>query len=219
MGIVFGVTGTKGPLYLVLQNNPLYEIRQYEAYVTATVTMDEGNGFTVLADYIGVFGNPANEVSKQIDMTHPVIIENQKIDMTSPVVIEKNVMKFVLPVRYSKIEDVPKPTNSKVTLKEVPAQYIASIQFSGWYSEALGKTNLEKLKKALQHDGYLPPSSSNESSKEMDIDWCVAQYHPPFTLPFLRLNEVWIKLDPSYSPALKTLLTKRHENCNKHPDL
>jgi hypothetical protein len=26
------------------------------------------------------------------------------------------------------------------------------------------------------------------------VKWQVAQFHPPFTLPFLRRNEIWIDL-------------------------
>lgn len=37
------------------------------------------------------------------------------------------------------------------------------------------------------------------------LSWLVAQYHPPWTLPFLRRNEVWIELDPQI-PAVVTLL-------------
>lgn len=198
MGIVFGVTGTKGPVYEVLVRTSSYEIRYYQqSFLTAEIPMKSDNeGFTALAKYIGVFGKPENDISKPLDMTHPVIKEE-----STETSVE--VMKFVLPEEYQHITDAPKPANAKISIKENPPQYIASIGFSGWYNPALGVNFFNKLSSVLKNDGYI----SFENPKE--IAWSVAQYHPPFTIPFLRLNEVWIKLSPEKSEKLKELIEKK----------
>lgn len=62
MGIVFGVTGTKGPVYDVLCKTNCYEIRHYaqnHPFLTAEVGTSPGGsgneGFRVLAKYIGQY--------------------------------------------------------------------------------------------------------------------------------------------------------------------
>ena len=231
MGIVFGKTGTKGPDYNVLYKASTgYELRSYPGYLTAEVLMNDANGnngFGILAKYIGVFGKPENIASQSMDMTHPVIMDSsdsgQKISMTSPVINNKNIMKFVLPAHYTKVSQAPVPTDQRVTIKETPGHYVAVLGFSGWYTPEKGLAQFKKLVKLLKQDNYLKskPVTTTQPSTTMTtattstdeltdedykLDWQVAQYHPPFTLPFCRLNEIWIKLTPKSSPALQTLL-------------
>jgi hypothetical protein len=205
MGIVFGVTGTKGPVYEVLAKTSSYEIRNYnQGFLTAEIPMTSDNeGFSALAKYIGVFGKPENTISQPMAMTHPVIKE-ENTDTSN------EVMKFVLPGEYVHIADAPKPTNAKISIHENPPQYLAVIGFSGWYNPSLGVTYLDKLSSSLKHDGYV-----NFDTNPKDLSWSVAQYHPPFTIPFLRLNEVWIKLTPEKSKKLKELLDNAKANANK----
>ena len=217
MGIVFGITGTKGPAYNVLLKSATYEIRAYEGYLTAETHTNGDNGFNTLANYIGVFGTPENNVSQPLSMTHPVFMETtKKIDMTSPVLTQASVMKFVLPAEYKTIDQAPKPTDVRVVIKQHNPQFVAVIGFSGWYSEHSGLTHLMKLARTLKTDGYI---NIQDEANASELPWSVAQYHPPFTLPFLRLNEVWIQLDPSVSEPLRKLLEKQQNELNKHPDL
>ena len=87
MGIVFGFTGTKEPVFRALQSLP-YEIRYYEPFLVAEVISCGGDNssFSVLAKYIGVFGDPANESKQPMDMTSPVLVEHSKLAMTAPVI-------------------------------------------------------------------------------------------------------------------------------------
>ena len=53
-------------------------MRYYEPYLVAEVKMQPGDGkdnvsFGVLANYIGVFGTPANEGKRAMAMTAPVL--------------------------------------------------------------------------------------------------------------------------------------------------
>ena len=198
MGIVFGMTGTKEPSYSLLTKAASgYEVRQYQKYFIAEVPHSKnGNGddFRVLAKYIGVFGTPENVSKKPMAMTAPVLMDpssssngGQKMAMTSPVLQTDKTMSFVLPFEFQHLEEVPKPSNSQVQIKEAVERTVAVDCFSGWYSDDVGQERFTTLCEKLKKDGILD---------ENDIpNWSVAQYHPPFTLPFLRRNEIWIDVN------------------------
>lgn len=202
MGIVFGVTGTKEPVFNVMATTSAgYKIRQYSPYFVASVpqegNMAEGNSFRTLARYIGVFGQPENDGGRSLAMTAPVLMDagptssakkGTKLSMTSPVLTDDKVMSFVLPFEFTTIAQVPRPTDSRVSIKEVPGRVVAVDCFSGWYSDSIGQQQLAKLCDHLRSEGLL--------CSDENVVWTVAQYHPPFTIPFLRRNELWVELDP-----------------------
>jgi hypothetical protein len=105
--------------------------------------------------------------------------------MTAPVLseeVEKGwYISFNMPKQYTK-ETLPIPNNSEVKIIEMPAEKYAVITFSGLvrekkYSEMLNLLNEEMKKRNLD-----PKSPA-----------ILARYNPPWTLPFLRRNELMIK--------------------------
>ena len=196
MGIVFGITGTQEPPFSMLSNPPNYQVRMYDPYLIAEVPQlpgQEGNSFTILAKYIGVFGKPENVAKESIAMTSPVItVAPMKLAMTSPVVNEKDTMAFVLPFSYTKLDQLPVPTDKRISLRVMPRRILAVKAFSGWYSAIEGEKQLLKLKAWLESDKIIEEGSIKDVNSPK---WSVAQYHPPFTLPFLRRNEIWVELD------------------------
>ena len=168
--------------YTVLEKDNKIEVRRYESYITASVTFDseeefEQQAFKTLADYI--FGN-------NISMTSPVLTKGEKIGMTSPVlsgeVNSRWTMSFSMPKRYT-LETLPTPNNDKIRIEEVQGNTIVAIKFSGFMSDYNFNRNEAKLKIWLDDNGY-------------DYQDAVikAGYNPPWTLPFLRRNEVLIPL-------------------------
>jgi hypothetical protein len=127
MGTVFGSEGISEPAYSILQSTP-FEIRNYSSYLIAEVAMQGGGEFNILAKYIGVFGEPANEGSQAMAMTAPVL-EGVSMAMTAPVLQsgtksgEK--MAFVLPFEYTDLAQAPRPTDNRVTLRDVPEKVVA----------------------------------------------------------------------------------------------
>jgi len=177
------------PKYSVIEKTEPFELRQYAPMILAEVKVDgdlddaSSQGFRLIAAYI--FGQ--NQVSEKIAMTTPVAIEEQavksaKIAMTTPVNIESNgsqwTVSFVMPSEYT-LETLPKPLNSKVQLRQIPAVKRAVIQFSGFYNpqKVADKTlELEQWMKTKNLQGVGVPK--------------FARYNPPWTLPFMRRNEI-----------------------------
>eukprot|EP01036_Dinobryon_divergens_P030553 gene30553-39815_t len=83
MGIVFGITGAPEPSYQLLKlpqkaiakiDLISFEIRRYQPFVVAEVPLSDGEdnvGFSALARYIGVFGQPENVQKSTLAMTAP----------------------------------------------------------------------------------------------------------------------------------------------------
>jgi hypothetical protein len=179
------------PKYSVIEKAEPFELRLYAPMIVAEVKvsgdLDEASsqGFRLIAGYI--FGQ--NQVTEKIAMTSPVAIEEQstkstKIAMTAPVSIEPNaeqwVVSFVMPSAYT-LNSLPKPLNPRVQLREIPAVKRAVIQFSGFNSaqKVADKTlDLEQWMKAQNLQATGTPK--------------FARYNPPWSLPFMRRNEVMI---------------------------
>lgn len=87
-------------------------------------------------------------------------------------------MQFVLPSKYT-IENVPKPTDSRVSVKEFPEQYFGAVTFSGFTDHKIVEEKSEKLKKEIEANGW-----------KVAGDFVLARYNPPWTIPFLRRNEI-----------------------------
>lgn len=124
-------------------------------------------------------------------MTAPVTVEDQsvksaKIAMTAPVGIESKAGKwtvsFVMPTEYT-MESIPKPMSPQVQLRQIPAVKKAVISFSGFYnSQKVAEKTLE-LEQWMKSRNLQSIGSPN-----------FARYNPPWTLPFMRRNEVMITL-------------------------
>ena len=211
MGIVFGMTGVEEPKFTLLPSSlgAAGELRMYPQYVVAEILkpIDDNQGFNVLAKYIGVFGDPANEGKKALAMTAPVTLTPApatKLAMTAPVLTTPSsttgyeYMGFVLPFDITRAEDAPRPIDKRVTLRTVPPRLVACRSFSGWYSSETARSHFTTLNEALVKEGLNDDASAN-------LPFEVSQYHPPFTLPFFRRNEVWLELRQSL-PAVKKIL-------------
>jgi hypothetical protein len=176
--------------YSVLAVKDGYEIRQYEPCILAeTPLRDESgsSGFNELFRYI----SGCNMKKSKLAMTAPVLESEppagQKLAMTAPVLESVGggggVMAFVMPPGM-KLEDLPKPASSKVTLRVVPGFKAAAIRFSGWGSVATVKEKAKQLAAALERDGLRAAAAP-----------VTAFYNPPWTPPFMRRNEVIIEIE------------------------
>ena len=194
--LIFGVlagpvmSDVEKPDYKVIQSEQNIEIRQYEPMIIAEVEVDGkredaiGDGFRLLADYI--FGN--NTVQQVISMTAPVQQkENQKIAMTAPVQQQSTGkswrMSFVMPSKYS-MDSLPVPNNNRVRLKEILTKKFVVIEFSGTNSNENVTEHENQLMNYIEANQIKINGSPN-----------YAFYNPPWSLPFLRRNEVMIEIN------------------------
>ena len=191
VGVLAGpvMSDVEKPDYKVIQSEQNIEIRQYEPMIIAEVEVDGkredaiGDGFRLLADYI--FGN--NTVQQVISMTAPVQQkENQNIAMTAPVQQQSTGkswrMSFVMPSKYS-MDSLPVPNNNRVRLKEILTKKFVVIEFSGTNSNE----NVTKHENQLMN--YIEANQINIIGSPK-----YAFYNAPWTLPFLRRNEVMIEI-------------------------
>jgi SOUL heme-binding protein len=188
---VFGIPSVEEAGYEVLKEHDVIQIRQYKPFLTAQTKVDAGydeassKAFQRLFDYIS--GN--NKAQQKIAMTAPVIQEKQaeEIAMTAPVFQEKSgktwFMSFVLPADYT-LATAPVPLDSTIVLKEVPSKKVAVLTYSGFLSEQVIDEKTDELKGWLVANNYKAISSPRS-----------AGFDPPWTLPFLRRNEVHIDIE------------------------
>tara|TARA_Y100001954_G_scaffold234650_1_gene290606 strand:- start:2217 stop:2861 length:645 start_codon:yes stop_codon:yes gene_type:complete len=149
------------------------EIRRYAPRVMAVTTMqgNDDDGFRVLAGYI--FGG--NETEQKIAMTAPV----------QQSMAGKAEMAFMMPAEYA-LEDLPTPDDERVAFEEAPAYTAAVIQFSGWASADKADEHWQRLRQ------FLIAEQINITGEPT-----LNQYNPPWTLPFLRRNEIIVPVAPS----------------------
>jgi len=188
---MFGIRTADQPSYQLLNEVGNIQIRHYpalliaETEITADYKTASNQGFQRLAGYI--FGN--NQKQQTLAMTAPVIQEPQAetLAMTAPVIQLKSedswLMAFVLPTSYS-ISTAPIPNDKAITIKELPAKKVAVISYTGSLCESGIEKNADILINWLnqQHIKTLSLARS-------------AAYDPPWTLPFLRHNEVHIDIE------------------------
>jgi hypothetical protein len=197
------MSNVEKPQYQLISEQGNIQIREYNPSIVAEVQVQGereeaiSQGFRLLADYI--FGN--NKVEQDIAMTAPVTQQSgQKIAMTAPVTqrssqkIEMTApvkqqgldgtwkVNFTMPSKYS-MNTLPKPNNEKVTLHQVSSKKYIVIKFSGMGSNK----NLASHEKELQE--YISKNKIQTLSEPI-----YAFYNPPWTLAFLRHNEIMIEI-------------------------
>ncbi|MCY4322027.1 MAG: heme-binding protein [Bdellovibrionaceae bacterium] len=171
---------TPEPEYIVILNeeidNNIFEIRDYKQLTIAETIVENtdfdkmsGIAFKRLGGYI--FGD--NQKEEEIQMTAPVLLDRKP---------ETWKMIFVLPKKYS-IENAPAPKNQNVVIKTMKEKRFAVIQFSGSLEEKKFDEHLEKLREWIKSKNY-----------EILSDPLFAGYNHPWTIPFLRRNEVLIEV-------------------------
>jgi hypothetical protein len=175
--------------YTVVKSDGNIEIRDYPPMIVAeTIVSGErkqaiSQGFRIIADYI--FGN--NIGNNKVAMTAPVMQEpGQKIAMTAPVTQQGNgdswVVRFVMPSQYT-LDSLPKPNNPSVKLVEIAGKRFAAIRFSGLARVDVLKQKEDELK------AYLDKNQISAIGQPT-----YAFFNPPWTLPFLRRNEVMVEI-------------------------
>ena len=186
---------TEEPKFSLLEKDQSFELRLYEPKIIAEVEVDgdmsaaSRKGFRQIADFI--FGNNTAQSGKseKISMTAPVAIKpaSEKIAMTAPVGAQQSEkgwkVSFVMPSQYT-LETLPKPNNPQISIKQLPAKKFALIRFSGLVDEEKMQAKSAELNQWIAMKKLNPVGIPE-----------LARYNPPWTLPFLRRNELMIEVE------------------------
>lgn len=187
---VFGVRTVAEPPYTVV-DRPVegVEIRRYAPRVAAEVRLaadaasPDSRAFRLLFDYI----SGANAGAREIAMTAPVEQAGTSIAMTAPVETGQSadafVMRFFLPEGFN-AATAPEPDDPRVTLVDLEAGHVAVAGFTGWWTWAGVARRQAVLVERLGETAWQPAGSPTA--------WF---YDPPWTLPFLRRNEVVVPVE------------------------
>jgi hypothetical protein len=202
------------PAFRVVESSGRIELREYAPFVVAETVVDgplstaSNRGFRAIAGYIFGGNRSVRGDAEKIAMTAPVVVEplpgegtpaaprapSERIAMTAPVTVEPQGatgpdalatgtrwrVHFVMPASYT-LATLPRPDDPSVVLREVPAERRAVLRFSGLAGEAALREASAELLAWVEARGLVahgPPQ--------------LARYDPPWTLPFLRRNEVTV---------------------------
>ena len=190
---VVGVRALEEPAYQTQLQEGNFEIREYASYLVAEVFMEgedfdeeSGDGFRILADYI--FGNNLSR-SASVQMAGKAEADSENIAMTAPVQMDQGEqpnqwrMAFSLPSKWN-LETAPVPNDQRVNLREVLPERMVVLQFSG----RMGARDLEEKEQELRQWATKQGITVVGSVR-------TARYDPPWTLPFLRKNEVQLRVE------------------------
>jgi hypothetical protein len=161
----------ESPEYQVVKKIDDFELRLYTTFHTVSIqesSLGGYSGFGYLFNYIS--GN--NNKSTKMKMTVPVINDLNANEQS---------MEFVIPKIHEK--DIPQPVDSKMKIKEYPSQHVLVYLFSGLINQDKLVSIMEKMKQIL-----LTLKMSQVGTPK------IARYNGPYSLPFLRHNEVWINV-------------------------
>lgn len=187
---------TEEAQYTTILKEADFEVRAYQPHILAeTIVAGEFEGagsqaFGRLFKYIS-----GNNTSRQnIKMTRPVAqtAGSEKINMTSPVGQQQFnnnwAVSFMMPASYS-LDTLPEPKDPSIVLRQVPAQQIAALRYSGtWSAKSYARHKLD-LETWIKIKGFKITG---------EVIW--ARYDPPFKPWFLRRNEILIPIAQPQQP-------------------
>ncbi len=185
------VSNVEQAKYNVVSTQGAFEIRDYAPMVMAEVQVTGDRkqtisaGFRQLADYI--FGN--NQGAANVAMTAPVMQQGQDIAMTAPVMQQAGqvegqwAVRFMMPSSYT-LDTLPRPNTKAISFHEVPAKRFAALRFSGHPDTD------DLAARVTELNGFV--QAQNLTAIGTPI---YAFFNPPWTLPFLRRNEVMVEIE------------------------
>ncbi len=184
------------PAFSVLHKEGDIEIREYTPYLVAETVVDgsadrnaaASEGFRRLFRYI----SGDNSAAGKITMTAPVLQsqaqkdDGEKIAMTAPVQQTQTDVGwrvgFVLPAEYT-LDTAPVPDDDRIRVREAAPRQVAVMRFSGRWSEPNYTRHRDVLLAFLA-----------QKNIENDGNVMYAAYNAPFSLPFMRRNEVMVEI-------------------------
>jgi len=170
------------PEYKVVAEYADFEVRLYAPYIVAEVDVqgdfeNAGNeAFRILAGYI--FGD--NAASEKMSMTAPVAA-------TTAAAGDRTTYAFVMERKHT-LQSLPKPDNENIRIRQLPETTLAVTRYAGRWTDENYQQHVESLISALDAQGIRTVGRP-----------ILARYNSPFSLPFMRRNEVMLEVMPDSS--------------------
>ena len=171
----FGRGGYESAPYTAVKTDGAFEIRDYPEIVVATTTMsgdkdNQNSRFMSLFKYI----SGKNETEQKISMTTPVFSKTDG---------DRQEMSFVVPKEVAQ-SGAPKANNKNITVAKRQAGRFAVYRYSGRWTEARDKKARATLAEWAKTQKLTLTSVMEKAS-----------YDPPFTPPFMRRNEILVRIN------------------------
>ena len=169
---------TERQQFKVLRTYENFELREYlpcviaEVRVSGQFSTSSSSAFSTLFSYI----SKGNKSSQKIAMTAPVITAQKADRSDSP---EWHI-SFVMP-SGSTFGDLPHPSNSQVTLRELDTETCVAKSFRGKATDELS----QKITKELR-------SSASKAKIALSDETRICRFDPPIKPGFLQYNEIVI---------------------------
>ena len=164
-------SGYEEASHKVLSKNGNIKLRSYPDLQLVETSMNQGErGFMRLFRYI----DKGNSKTEKIAMTTPVFTQNHEGNET---------MAFVLPASMSS-NDIPEPLDENVQVRTRPTSLYAVYRYSGKRVDGGSNKANRELKDWILNNGY------EQLSEPIN-----AYYDTPWTPPFLRRNELLIRIN------------------------
>lgn len=192
----FGIRLGHEPYYTIVKSDGPFEIRRYDPMTIASLIVSGTyehaleEGFLRLADYI--FGKNHLETEARMNTALVQSKHHEQMEMMAPVFQEKTdagwKISFVLPKEYT-LKNAPIPEDSEIILEREPTRMVATYKYSGTNDDQVIDEKSKELYQWFQsHPDYKPISNIRS-----------AEYDGPLTVPFLRRNEVLVRVERIYT--------------------
>lgn len=167
--------GYESAPYKVVSSSGSFEVRDYPPLTVVETPMAGGEaGSDGSFNRLFRFITGENEAKQKIAMTTPVFRSGRD---------SKATMAFVLPAKL-KGGEVPKPTDGSVKVRELEAGRFAVLRYSGGGNAENEAEWLQRLKSWMAGEGLSVVSAP-----------VYGHFDPPWTLAFLRRNEVMLRTE------------------------
>ncbi|MEI8340139.1 MAG: heme-binding protein [Verrucomicrobiota bacterium] len=168
-------SGYESAPYKVVRADGKFEVRDYPPLTVVETSMaSTGNNANGSFGRLFAFITGGNQSKQKISMTTPVLMSGSDSNRT---------MAFVMPSKL-KPGEVPVPADGSVSVRQLAAGRFAVMRFNGSRSTKRETESLEHLKTwmATQNLVPIPPP-------------VYGYFDPPWTLGFLRRNEVMLRTE------------------------
>ena len=197
VGNVFSRTpeGLAMPPYRVLSKGEGYEVREYDPVSVVTIDVAPSSaGGAIGGDSVNLSGSALVAYNALLAYFLGGNSDGAALELTSPARLDEpsgppglggiSTLSFMLPSGLT-VSSAPAPTSQSVRLEQRSMETVAVAAFGGIATPGEVRRSLSRLREAL---GVAAVEEGDQGF------YSLLQYNPPYTLPWLRTNEVAVPI-------------------------